>query len=103
MVLWVNRYSILADKVAAYTDWAESAMRRLLAGPGVVEFRGYRAIAGSSQVMTTFEFDDLAAWARWRDSEEVRKVHHDLRAFVEDYAAELWGPSPIVSSPVRPR
>ena len=49
MVLQVMKYDIHPDKVEAYLKWVEGAIKRVLAVPGVVEFRSYRPVTGSSQ------------------------------------------------------
>jgi quinol monooxygenase YgiN len=102
MVLWVGKWDILPDKVEAYTQWAKSAIPRFLAVPGVVEFRAYRGVAGVPQVVTTYEFADLAAWAAWRAHEDVQKVIDELYTFATNVTLELCGPSPVVPAPIRP-
>ncbi len=102
MVLYVMKWDILPDKVKAYGEWAQSAIRRTVAAPGVVEFRGYRPATGSSQVVVTYEFANLAAWSTWDAHEDVQQVLNELRAFTTNVSLELWGPSPIVPEPIRP-
>ena len=102
MVLYVTQWNVLPDKVEAYTEWAGSAIQRVLAVSGVVEFRGYRPATGASQVVVTYEFTDLATWASWYAHEDVQKVFDELRTFVTNVKLELWGPSPIVPKPIRP-
>jgi hypothetical protein len=46
MVLYVMKWDILAEEVKAYGEWAQSAIQRSVAAPGVVEFRGYRLVPG---------------------------------------------------------
>lgn len=102
MVLYVMKWDILPDKVEAYTKWAESTIRRTLAVPGVVEFRGYRPVTGTYQVVITYEFADLAAWAAWQAHEDMQKVTDELRTLTTNLSTELWGPSPVVPEPIRP-
>jgi hypothetical protein len=40
MVLFVQKYDVHPDKTQAYNEWAKTAVPRILAAPGVVEFRG---------------------------------------------------------------
>ncbi len=103
MVLCVMKWDILPDKVEAYRKWTESAIRRTLAAPGVVEFRGYRPATGASQVVVTWEFADMAAWAAWQAHEDMQKVTDELRTLTANLSTELWGPSPVVPQPIRPR
>ena len=84
MVLYVNKYDILPDKAEGYSTWAGSAIPRLLAAPGVVEFRGYRPSTGSYQVVVTYEFEDLAAWASWADNDDVRQLFERDMPGVQD-------------------
>ena len=102
MVLVVMKWDIHPDKVEAYLKWTESAIKRTLAAPGVVEFRAYRPVTGASQVVVTYEFADLATWAAWRDNEGVQKVLDEIRTLTLNVNTEIWGPSPVVPAPIRP-
>ncbi len=102
MVLAVMKWNIHPDKVEAYTKWTQSAIQRTLAAPGVAEFRAYRPATGSHQIVTTYEFTDLSAWAAWYSNEQVQKVLDELHTLGVDVTSEIWGPSPIVPKPIRP-
>ena len=102
MVLYVMKWNIHPDKVEAYTKFTQSAIRRTLAVKGVVEFRGYRPATGAHEVVITYEFADIAAWAAWHSNEEVQKVVSEVRTLAIDITSELWGPSPVVPAPIRP-
>jgi quinol monooxygenase YgiN len=102
MVLYVNKWDIHPDKMDAYFKWTEGAIRRVLSAPGVVEFRAYRAVAGASQIVITYEFADMAVWAAWYASEEVQKVFDEVHTLAVNVTGELWGPSPVVPAPIRP-
>ena len=102
MVLFVMKWDIHPDKVEAYMEWTESAIKRTLAAPGVVEFRAYRPVSGASQVVVTYEFADLATWAAWNGNEDVQKVLEELRTLALNVNIEVWGPSPVVPAPIRP-
>lgn len=102
MVLNVVKWDIHPDKVDAHRAWTESAIRRTLAAPGVVEFRAYRGAAGTSQVVVTYEFADLAAWAAWYSNNDVQQVLTELHTLALNVTHELWGPSPVVPKPIRP-
>jgi antibiotic biosynthesis monooxygenase (ABM) superfamily enzyme len=102
MVLYVSKWNVIPDKAEAYVEWAKTAIPRILAGPGVVEFRGYRPASGDHQVVITLEFSDMAAWAAWYSDEEVQKLLGEGRMYEMDVSYELWGPSPIVPEPIRP-
>lgn len=102
MVLQVMKWDIHPDKVEAYLEWTQSAIQRTLGVPGVVEFRAYRPATGTSQVVVTYEFADMAAWAAWQAHEDTQKVLGELRTLAVNAAIELWGPSPVVPEPIRP-
>lgn len=102
MVLYVMKWDIHPDKADAYLKWSESAIKRTLAVPGVVEFRAYRQATGASQIVITYEFNDLAAWAAWDSKENVQQVLTELRTLALNVKSELWGPSPVVPAPIRP-
>lgn len=101
-VLQVTRYDIPGDKLEAYAKWAEGAIKRILAVPGVVEFRAYRPTVGTSLTVQIYEFADLAAWAAWRSNKETEKLVAELETFAVNMSNEVWGPSPIVPKPIRP-
>ena len=102
MVLYVMKWDIHPDKVDTYLGWTESAIKRTLAVPGVIEFRAYRPATGGSQVVTSYEFADMAAWAAWNSSEDIQKVMAELHTLALNLNTEIWGPSPVVPAPIRP-
>lgn len=102
MVLFVLRYDIHPDKAEAFAQWSQGAIQRLLAVPGVVEFRAYRGVAGSSQVVVTYEFTDLIAAMTWYSNEETQKVQAEQYTLTVNVTKEIWGPSPVVPAPIRP-
>lgn len=102
MIMYVVKYDIHPDKIEAYLDWSKSAIKRLLEVPGLTEFRGYRPITGSYQVVLSFEFPDLDTWTAWSTHEVVQRLTDERRAYVLNENTELWGPSRIVPAPIRP-
>ena len=104
MVLHIMKYDFLPDKAEAYAKWAsDSAIPLIMKIPGLVEFRGYRPASGSHQIATTYEFKDMAAWAAWMESSDYAKLTAEFRPFVSNVSSELWGPSPVVPEPLRPK
>jgi quinol monooxygenase YgiN len=103
MVLYVMKWDIHPDKLEAYLKWTESAIKRTVAAPGVVEFRAYRGAVGTSQVVVTYEFADMTAWAAWNSSEDMQKVNAELHTLAHNVTTELWEPSPVVPAPIRPK
>lgn len=86
----------------AYLGWTKGAVPRSVAVPGVVEFRAYRLAGGTSQVVVTYEFADMAAWAAWWSHEDMQQVLTELHTLALNVTTELWGPSPVVPEPIRP-
>ena len=102
MVLYVGKYDVRPEKAGEYAEWAKSAMGRMFALPGIVELRAYRPVTGSYQVAVTYEFTDMNAWAAWSSNEDMLKLWDEARAYITNVSYELWGPSPIISEPIRP-
>ena len=102
MILYVVKWDIHPDKVDAYKEWAKSAIPRELSVPGVVEFRAYRPVTGSSQVVATYEFANMTTWATWQEHEDIQNIFEEGRLFTTNVNIELWGPSPVVPEPIRP-
>jgi antibiotic biosynthesis monooxygenase (ABM) superfamily enzyme len=102
MVLWVVQYSVRPEREAEFVEWAKSAIARLLETPGLVEFRSFRPVTGDSQIASTYEFADLASWVEWHSSETMQQILQEVRAYTVNFSAELWGPSPMVPTPLRP-
>ena len=101
MVVHVSKYDIHPDKLDAYLKWAEGAIKRILAVPGVVEFRAYRPVTGPSQLVTMAEFADMAAWAAFASNADMLKLQMELHTLALNVSIEVWGPSPVVPAPIR--
>ncbi len=102
MVLYVMRWNIHPDKKETYSGWTKGAIGRTISAPGVVEFRAFRPVSGPFQVVVTYEFADMAAWAGWHGNDDVQAVLDELHTLATDVNLDLWGPSPVVPQPIRP-
>jgi hypothetical protein len=104
MVLYVLKWSIMPGKMEDYGNWVQGAIKRLLSIPecNIKEFRAYRPATGDHQIVATYEFSDFADWAVFYANDEVQKINVELRAFTDNFSAELWGPSPVAPQPIRP-
>jgi antibiotic biosynthesis monooxygenase (ABM) superfamily enzyme len=102
VVLSIWKWTILQGKEEAYLEWVKDAIPRIVSIPGVVEFRGYRPVSGSSQVVVTYEFANLEDWAAWYGHEEAQQILTELRTVTANVHHEVWGPSPVAPKPVRP-
>ncbi|NQU33127.1 MAG: antibiotic biosynthesis monooxygenase [Bacteroidetes bacterium] len=96
------KWDIHPDKVEAYAKWAQTAIKRTISVPGVVEFRAYRSATGSSQVVTTYEFSEMSDWAAWNSNADMQKVMEELHTLALNVNIEIWGLSPVVPEPIRP-
>lgn len=99
MVVYVLKWDILPDKAEAYLKWVDGAIKRVLAVPGVVEFRAHRPAAGGPQVAVTYEFTDFTTWAAWYTSEQCQKALEKSRAYATNITAELFGHRPPFRNP----
>ena len=102
MVLQIMKWNVLPGKAKEYSEWAQQAISKTVQIPGVVEFRAYRPASGKHQVVVTYEFADMEAWAKWQGSKESQDVLLELRNVACDVSIELWGPSPVAPEPIRP-
>ena len=102
MVLHVAKYDIQPGKLEEYQKWTEGAIKRALGVPGLLEFRAYRPVTGSFQIVLTYELADLAAWASWYGSATTQTLMSELYRFALNVNTEVWGPSPVVPVPLRP-
>ena len=104
MVLYVVTYDIIPDTAGAYFEWAQTAIPRAMAIPGLVEWRAYRGVAGEvgGQVVLTYEFADMGGFAAYWSHEDMRKLEDELQSFTANQSAQLWGPSPVAPEPIRP-
>jgi hypothetical protein len=104
MVLLVASYDILPDKAGAYMQWAQTAIPRAIAIPGLVEYRAYRGVAAErgGQVVLTYEFAGMARFAAFWSHEDMRRMDDELQSFTANQSAQIWGPSPVVPAPIRP-
>ncbi len=103
MVLQVTKWNILPEKMDAYKEWSKTAVAANLSPPGVVEFRAYRMAAGTHQAVVTWEFANLEDWAKWHVHPNVQKTMEELYTYATNVTNEIWGPSPLVPEPVRPK
>lgn len=102
MVLYVMKWNVRPESMATYSEWSQSAIKRILGTGQVVEFRAYRPASGSHQVVVTHEFADMAAWSTFVSNPDIQHLLDEMRAYATDIERELWGPSFIVPEPIRP-
>jgi len=86
----------------AYVQVAQKGIRMMLQATGTVELRANRNLLGSPQVRLTTIWDTLADWAKFAESAERQVLESELLTFTNNINIELWGPSQIVSEPIKP-
>lgn len=102
MVLYIQKYDVVHGMMDEFIEWAKTAIPRILAVPGLVEFRSYRPAVSDSQIANTYEFADMASWAAFQENETVQQLLLEVRTYTVHFNSELWGPSPVVPAPLRP-
>lgn len=102
-VLSVMRWTVPIGRVEAYSEWAKTAIPKVLTVPGLKELRAYRAAAASDQVLVITEFDDMRAWAEGWESEAWQELMDGMYTHAVNVSVEIWGPSPFVPEPLRPK
>ena len=100
MYLYVLKWDINPRRIEAYDKWALKAIRRSITVPGVLEVRAFRPIAGQSQVVVTFEFEDFESWSFWFNDAQIQMIFNELFAMAVNVHRELWEPSPLIPDPI---
>lgn len=102
MVAYVFRFEIDPAKAEEYGQLVQSVVPRVMKAPGLKEFRVYRPVTGTWQVVAMYEFADLAGFATWWADADVQKVFAELRPYQMHREGELWGASAAFPTPLRP-
>ena len=87
----------------AYGEYAKKAIGAVLQAPGLVEFCAYRNVLGSPLVRLVTVWQTLEDWARFAESATWQALEVELLSFVVNKHSELWGPSPVMPEPLRPK
>jgi heme-degrading monooxygenase HmoA len=94
-----------ADKIETYvkkagTSWIPTILKQ----PGVKEFRAYRnPYHTSPQVVVHTEFDSMASWLKYVESEDYASFVADMKAVgCTNLSVEVWDASPVVPEPLKP-
>ena len=87
----------------AYAALAKKATAMMVAAPGFVEFRAHRNMIGSPHVKRTSLWENLYDWAALAQRPEFQALTAEFRSYVTNLNVEIWGPSPYVPHPIRPK
>ena len=63
---------------------------------------GIKQSSQLDSLVHTKEWNSLADWANYTDSDEWRTLEEEARGFITNIQVEIWGPSPIVPESLRP-
>jgi quinol monooxygenase YgiN len=93
-----------ADKNEMYLQSTQKWIATVLKQPGVKEFRAYRNPFGvTPQIVTHTEFDSMASWLTFLQSEKYTDIVNDLRNLgCANITAEVLETSPLVPEPLKP-
>ncbi len=93
-----------AEKMEAYNELTRKWIGLVLQQPGVKEFRAYRnPLRTTPQIMTHVEFDSMASWLAFVQSENYATILADLRELgCGNIVAGVWDTSPVAPEPLRP-
>ena len=86
----------------SYGTWAKKAISATLAQDGLIEFRAHRNMLGSPAVRTTSVWRSGTDWIAFAEG-GWKPLESELRGLATNLRMEVWGPSPLVPEPLRPR
>ena len=92
MIIYAQRFNVLADKFDDYVEFAKGYMGKLMGVEGLEGIEAYLPVSGTHQRVVLYRFADLKAWTAWRQHEDVRESFEALRDYTTDRSEELWAP-----------
>ena len=99
----VQKYDLLPGvDQQAYAELMKKVVAALLRAPGLVEIDARRNLLGSPQVRATSVWQRLADWEAAREHEELVALEVESRRHITNMSVEIWGPSPLLTQPLRP-
>jgi heme-degrading monooxygenase HmoA len=102
MIEVTNTYDLqLGVSLDTYAEWAKKAAETIVQQPGLIELRANRNMLGSPQIRTTTCWKSTSDWAAFADG-PWRTMEQELRTFATNLKVEVWGPSPLLPTPLRP-
>jgi len=89
-------YDIIDQHREDHGAWLSNAAEQWLTTESLDGFRSEQSVTGSSpEVRLRFEFDTLADWARFVESDHHRRTLDRLEALTERFETNLWEPAAI--------
>lgn len=87
----------------AYSRLARKATMMMVHADGFIELRANRNLLGSPHVRRTSVWKSMAHWAKFAENSEFQKITQEFRKYVTHMDVNLWGESPFVHEPIRPK
>lgn len=88
----------------AYFNWIKQAIVPALKSEGIVEIRARRNVKESPAVLVTGVWKSMEEWTKFSQSESWNSLVDTLQTtFATNVRIEVWGPSPFLPDPLRPR
>jgi hypothetical protein len=81
--------------------WAVKTAEAMAKQPVMLEFRANRNALGSPLLRSVSMWRSMENWAKFNVS-AWHSIEAELRGFATNVKVEVWGPSPVLSEPVRP-
>ena len=85
----------------AYAATVKKVVEVTMKASGVVEFRASRGLVAPAQVRGTTVWQTSTDWAKFVEG-PWQQLEAELRTYATNIKLELWGPSPLITEPLRP-
>ena len=88
----------------SYFDWIKEAIVPVLKSNGIFEVRAHRNMKESPGVLVVGLWESLEHWTKFSQSEGWHSLTNTLQnTFAANLRIEVWGSSPFLPQPLRPR
>lgn len=87
----------------AYGQLWKRAIAMFVEAPGLIEIRGNRSLTNSGNVRQTTVWNTVSDWSRFIEKPEWQEIFYDFKYYATNMTIEIWGESPIIPQPIRPR
>jgi len=101
MVLFVVKWISTRIRLMPTCSGSIARSPELWQSQGSLSFERFECLR-CPQIVATYEFPDMAAWATWYMNEDAQKVWSELHTLALNVTAELWYPSPVAPAPSGP-
>ena len=85
-----------------YFEWMKKSIVPALKSRGMVEVRAHRGIKENQTVLVVGSWEKLEDWTEFSQSEGWNSFMNPLQnTFARNLRIEVWGPSPVIPTPLR--